>query len=466
VCDLLFSDNFSQDNNDDKASDLDSAAAVLRGAAKTIAEQCGPNSILDASRSLASVTSQPWRAAVSEVAKSLAEAAPAFHASSSSQEALSSDAASVQQELSYRAGPFEKGDYLRRAVEAWNVLEAVKGGVGAHSGLDSNSDNVDWDRRDGDGGGVWPSVAAARKNLAYWAEQRGLEGEAREVLEEGMRRILLAPHRSHSPHPHPSHLQPSTDGSSGSSSRSKNGDSSSSSVIDNRSGSIDNLKWGQHTAYAGYALFNASLCPPHFSSNREARMRCHEILQGLDDFLAQGLVRLKYLRSSRRHLDTSSPQSASCPSSSVNLLRFVGNLPIAWPYLGKECPIKPLHERLSAAYRLVSLISSLPCVGGMLDKVDKSKQQQQQQQHKSIVSGNSHPLTAVAPHLSQPHHKEGRRRVGVPQPSAEAAAADKKRRRVRVGVVGEGLGNTSPGVLAEGFLVELDRSRFEVIGIA
>ena len=147
---------------------------------------------------------------------------------------------------------------------------------------------------------------AAAKNYAYWAEQRGNVPAARAALEKAISAVRLSE----------AARSPSAVGAS---------------------------------TLAGLRLFNASLCPPHFSGEAEARARYADLVNDLDRLL-EAFARERRARSP----SFSQRRSRRLPRDLylASPLRAVGNLPVAWPYLG--FPVRPLNERLAAAYRLIS----------------------------------------------------------------------------------------------------------------
>jgi hypothetical protein len=224
--------------------------------------------------------------------------------------------------------------------------------------------------------------ASATKNYAYWAEQRGLVRAARAALADAIRSV--------------------------------------------GSGSVGAAKTSR--ASAGLRLFNASLCPPHFRSEDEARRRYHGLLEGLDALLGDlSRERSVWLPSPVRqqrqqnqdhhhhHHHHHHQEDGQRDSFLESPLRAVGALPIAWPYLG--LPVRPLIERLAKGYRLLANPSLTMAAPQLADEETLRRQQQQQQQQ---------------------------------QQRGEA-------RPIRLAVISEAQGNTSPGQLIEGVLEGLKR---------
>jgi len=185
-------------------------------------------------------------------------------------------------------------------------------------------------------------------------------------------------------------------------------------------------------------------------------------------------------------------------------LRLVGALPIAWPYLGFQ--MRPLHARLAAAYRLAAPDAGLDevlvrrparpaAVGAACSAAaaavtaaqgpDASASSQvgsaRVQRVPDSISVSLQrtatvlppPLLAAAPVAAPAGPKSAAPPSTVTTLMGSGASgcsrrfalrASAPRRRMVVGVVGEAQENTSPGVLAHGWLAErLPAGRFEVV---
>jgi hypothetical protein len=322
--------------------------------------------------------------------------------------------AAAQQALAAHAGPWAKGTFLGRAAAA-------------SAGLDP----------------------APAKNWAYWLEQRTRPAEAASALDSAAAAL------------------PAWD--------------------------------------FGLALQRASLCPPHFSSGAEATATHALLVARLDGLLADLAARARVHRRGAEAVDAGYLGSP---------LRYVGSLPIAWPYLG--FPVRPLHERLGRAYRLAGARAGVAEVlvhasrqGPAAAAAGVAASPASLDGAASMATSSSVPehapsSTAEEAHAGVPAEMPAmpggvqrlreslsvdlRRTETAAGPQAGGAQVQPRRsppsspssllpplslkaprgpafpgRRVVLGVVAEAAENTSPGVLAGGWLAALPKGRFEVV---
>ena len=321
----------------------------------------------------------------------------------------------------------EKGPYLARALDAAeahdDVVLSLKARDGPRLWEFSNSESgaeagtgvpltescheaaTAW--ADKWAGTEWSASGAAAKNYAFFLEHRDLPLEGDAVLDRAVARINITSHDE----------DPSTS-----------------------SGQSEAVFSPQ---MSGLALQRAMLCPPHVASLAAAAGIHQSIVSKLDNFLANAIVSRHYQHHHHRSANSGSNaedefwrQDVGFPASP---LRLLGALPLAWPYLGYS--MRPLHERLCLSLRLLA--------GPSL----------------TVVAPHLNPLLPPLPDSPSPlttslrEEKEER----IMQQQQVCTSREPKRRRVKLGVFGESQGNTSPGVLAGGWLARLPRKDIELV---
>ena len=369
-----------------------------------------------------------WRGALSDAALALQERCAEADTTSSSRVSCA-QCSFVHQVLSSQANHHsEKGPYLARALDAAEAfddavlfLKSVRsyGRIGSLNNNSGAERGMEWLQNDltkspaamvwADkwAGTEWSARGAAAKNYAFFLEHRDLPLEADAVLARAIARTNSTSHEDE--------------------------------LISSRSEVMS-----PSPQVSGLALQRAMICPPHFGSQAAAADIHRSLISKLDDFLAEA----KATRPHRHHQRRSANNGITAEDLwfldvgfPASPLRLLGALPLAWPYLGY--PMRPLHERLCFGLRLLVGLS----------------------------------LTTVAPHLkpllppsspppaspSASALPEGKDELFEQQQHQRVPAIEAKKRRVRVGVFGEGRGNTSPGVLAGGWLARLPVEDFELV---